>query len=63
MKDKLEKIQGAVVSVFATVSLISTGIQPAVKLVKEGIHKGYVETGIHQAMFAKPAPKQPTKKK
>jgi hypothetical protein len=63
VKDKLEKIQGAVVSVFATVSLISTGIQPAIKLVKEGVHKGYVETGIHQAMFAKPAPKHSPKKK
>jgi tRNA(Phe) wybutosine-synthesizing methylase Tyw3 len=63
MKDKLEKIQGAVVSVFATVSLICTGIQPAIKLVKEGVHAGYKETGIHEKIFTKPAPKQPAKNK
>jgi hypothetical protein len=62
MKEKFDKLQSAAVSGFAVVSIISSCIQPAIKLVKSGIHAGYKETGIHQMLFASPAPKQRAKK-
>jgi hypothetical protein len=63
MKEKFDKLQSAAVSGFAVVSIISSCIQPAIKLVKSGVYAGYKETGIHQMLFTNPAPKQRAKKK
>jgi hypothetical protein len=63
MKEKFDKLQSAAVSGFAVVSIISSCIQPAIKLVKSGFYEGYKETGIHQMLFATSAPKQHHKKK
>jgi hypothetical protein len=58
MKEKLDKIQSAFVAGFSVISLASTCIPYAVKAVKSGVHSGYKETGIHQMLFATPAPKK-----
>jgi hypothetical protein len=58
MKDKIEKFQSAVVAGFSVISLASTCIPYAIKTVKSGVHSGYKETGIHQMLFATPAPKK-----
>jgi hypothetical protein len=63
MKEKFDKLQSAAVSGFAVVSIVSSCIQPAIKIVKSGLHAGYQETGIHQMLFSHPAPKKPAKKK
>ncbi len=58
MKEKFDKLQSAAVSGFAVISIVSSCIQPAIKLVKSGVYAGYKETGIHQMLFATPAPKK-----
>jgi hypothetical protein len=63
MKEKFDKLQSAAVSGFAVVSIVSSCIQPAIKLVKSGLYEGYKETGIHQMLFTASAPKQHHKKK
>jgi hypothetical protein len=63
MKERFDKLQSAAVSGFAVVSIISSCIQPAIKLVKSGFYEGYKETGIHQMLFATSTPKKHTKKK
>jgi hypothetical protein len=63
MKARLDRIQVAVVSIFATVNLIATSAQTGIKVAKEGFDRAYKETGIHQMFFPKPQAKQPAKKK
>lgn len=63
MKEKLDKLQSTAVSAFAVVSIVSSCIQPAIKLVKSGLEAGYKETGLHQLLYKETPKPKPAKRK
>jgi hypothetical protein len=54
MKEKLDRFQHGVVAFFATISLVSSGIQPCIKLVKDGFSSAFKETGLQSAIYQPP---------
>jgi hypothetical protein len=62
MKEKIDKFQHAIVSGFAVVSLISSGIQPTIKLIKSGFSETVKELSLPQVTIANPSAKTKHKK-
>jgi hypothetical protein len=62
MKEKLDNFQHGVVAFFATISLVSSGIQPCIKLVKDGFSSAFKETGLQSVIYQTPPKIKPKSK-